>query len=386
MLVVFGLVFFHAARIFDTLPWYVKNYPTSELFTVAVGFAALWGMPLMFVIAGMGIWFSLRSRSTKTFSIERVRRLLVPLVFGVLVIVPPMVWTNLRANPAYDESFWQFLGRFFDFRFDLTNFPLLVRDDAGLFQLGNLWFLLVLLVFTLLLLPVIWCLRRPHGLRVIDWLADKSKHLWLIAAAGLPFSVLDAAFGTEAGLGGWSRYSYAVFLLYGYLLATDRRFGQALHKHRKSALVLGSLTFIVVGVLFKLGLDRAGVDPLIDHDFSSLAMRLTKGVSGWLWVVAILGFAAGFRSGTRASQKVAAGPTVLDRFARYAGEAVLPFYVLHQIVTVLIGFYIVDWPVGAVPKYLLICLLSLAAILTIYEVFVRRARVTRFLFGMRLRR
>ena len=72
MFVVFGLVFFHFARIFDTLPWYVKNYPTSELFTVAMGFAALWGMPLLFVVAGMGVRYSLHSRTTKAFVVERV--------------------------------------------------------------------------------------------------------------------------------------------------------------------------------------------------------------------------------------------------------------------------------------------------------------------------
>jgi peptidoglycan/LPS O-acetylase OafA/YrhL len=49
----------------------------------------MWGMPLLFVISGMGIWYSLRSRTMKAFSWERVHRLLVPLVFGVLVIVPP---------------------------------------------------------------------------------------------------------------------------------------------------------------------------------------------------------------------------------------------------------------------------------------------------------
>ena len=98
MFVVVGLVFFHTARIFDTGDFYVKNDPTSELVSIAMAFAAMWGMPLLFVISGMGIWYSLRSRTMKAFSWERVRRLLVPLVFGVLVIVPPQIWTRLRAS------------------------------------------------------------------------------------------------------------------------------------------------------------------------------------------------------------------------------------------------------------------------------------------------
>ena len=64
MFVVVGLVFFHSARIFDTGDFYVKNEPTSDLVDAAIGFAATWGMPLLFVIAGMGIWYSLRSRTS----------------------------------------------------------------------------------------------------------------------------------------------------------------------------------------------------------------------------------------------------------------------------------------------------------------------------------
>ena len=74
MVVVVGLVFFHSARVFDTGGFYVKNDPTSDLVTIAISFAALWGMPLLFIIAGMGIWYSLRSRTPQGFVWERFRR------------------------------------------------------------------------------------------------------------------------------------------------------------------------------------------------------------------------------------------------------------------------------------------------------------------------
>ena len=89
--VVMGLFLFHSARVFDTTEWYVKNDRTSEFVDVLLSFAAMWGMPLLFVVSGMGIWYSLRSRTIGAFAGERVHRLLVPLVFGMLVIVPPQV-------------------------------------------------------------------------------------------------------------------------------------------------------------------------------------------------------------------------------------------------------------------------------------------------------
>jgi peptidoglycan/LPS O-acetylase OafA/YrhL len=385
MCVVVGLVFFHSARIFDSGDFYVKNEPTSDLVSAAVSFAATWGMPLLFVIAGMGIWYSLGSRTMTAFSWERVRRLLVPLVFGVLVIVPPQIWTRLRADPEYDESYWQFLPQFFDVELAPGAFPFVVAStpSTGLFEWAHLWFVVLLFAYSVLLLPAIWCLRRPAGVRAVERLADRADRFWVIVAAGLPFAVLDAVFGAEEGLAGWSRYSYAAFLLYGYVLATDRRFGRALRRHRWRALALGVATFTAVGFLFALGSEAEGADVLLDHDAVSLGMRAIKGVSGWLWVVAILGFAS--RPGTqgRASSEASGGPTAVDRAGSYTSEAVLPFYVLHQTVIVLVAFYVVQWQIGATFKYLIICASSFAVILAIYDVAVRRTAPTRFLFGMK---
>lgn len=59
-LVVLGLIFFHSARIFDEGDFYVKNLPPSYIVTTVLSFAVTWAMPLMFLMAGMAIWYSLR--------------------------------------------------------------------------------------------------------------------------------------------------------------------------------------------------------------------------------------------------------------------------------------------------------------------------------------
>ena len=61
--VVGGLIFFHTARIFDPLDFYVKDQPPNLPLTLFVFFAGLWGMPLLFVVSGLGAWYSLRSRT-----------------------------------------------------------------------------------------------------------------------------------------------------------------------------------------------------------------------------------------------------------------------------------------------------------------------------------
>ena len=75
-----------------------------------------------------------------------------------------------------------------------------------------------------------------------------------------------------------------------------------------------------------------------------------------------------------------------NRFLRYANEAVLPFYILHQTIILIIGFLVIQWSMGIAPKYLIISATSFVAILAIYELLIRRINILQFLFGMRWRK
>ncbi|MGZ3637449.1 MAG: acyltransferase family protein, partial [Ktedonobacterales bacterium] len=91
--VVFGLIPFHTAIIFTTgLGDYVKNEQQTPVMNVLAGFITFWGIPLLFFVAGAASQFALRSRSPRQYVIERVMRLGIPFVFGVLVIVPIQVY------------------------------------------------------------------------------------------------------------------------------------------------------------------------------------------------------------------------------------------------------------------------------------------------------
>jgi glucans biosynthesis protein C len=96
--VVGGLIFFHTARIFDPLDFYVKDQPPNLALTLFVLFAGLWGMPLLFVVSGLGAWYSLRSRTATGFIQERLARLLVPFLVGLLLVVPHRSTTSSALN------------------------------------------------------------------------------------------------------------------------------------------------------------------------------------------------------------------------------------------------------------------------------------------------
>src|SRR5262245_13553291 len=346
-LVVVGLVLFHTAVIFGAGDFPVKAAAENRVATGFLAFGATWGMPLLFVIAGMGIWYSLRSRSAAAFARERLRRLGVPLVVGVLTLVPLQTYLGLRRS-GETLSYASFYARFWhvrpslDFPFVLTSTP-----GYGLFETGHLWFLVCLLAFSLVLLPVFALPRHPSGTRLIGRLAGLLARPGAIFLLALPLAAVELPLGSEVGQATWNRYSYALFLAYGYLAAADARIGEALQRQWRPALAFGMVLFVAGGPVFAAA--SAHGDPFTGTDRLSLAFRLLKSVDGWLWVVAILGLARsrGARRPEAAARSIPVDrPDRLRRMRRlgaYANDAVLPFYVLHETVIVVIAYYVLNW-------------------------------------------
>jgi hypothetical protein len=392
--VVGGLIFFHTARIFDPLDFYVKDQPPNLPLTLFVLFAGLWGMPLLFVVSGLGAWYSLRSRTATGFVRERLARLLVPFLVGLLVVVPPQVYYQLRFQNQDPGSYWQFLRDFFQVHLGLK-FPWFVRPDdpPDLFEPAHLWFLYFLLVYSLLLLPALLYLRGG-GRQLLERLASFCARPWAIFLLGLPVAVIEAALGTEES-GGWNRYAFIPFLLYGFLLAADPRFGEAIRRHARAALLVGVPAMVMLlGLGFYVS-EVAGQDPAVAYDGWSVLWRFVKGIGAWAWIITIMGAAMSVVR-RRARQPTPAAPRqprpadpadgtprLRNRAIRYANQAVLPVYVLHQTVIVMIGFYVVQWDLPTLAKYLVISFTALVATVVLYDVGVRRTAVTRVLFGMK---
>ena len=113
-----------------------------------------------------------------------------------------------------------------------------------------------------------------------------------------------------------------------------------------------------------------------------------QGLAGWAWLAAIVGFAAAFtarrrQAGTARPRPASARESWWQRAAGYANQAVLPFYVLHEPVIVAFAWIIVRWHAPVLIQYPVLVAASFTATFVIYELAVRRYRITRFLFGMK---
>jgi glucan biosynthesis protein C len=360
ILAVLLLIPFHTARIFNleragvAEPFYAKSQALSWPLSHFVAFVDPWHMPLLFAVAGAATWYALGFRSARRYAAERFKRLLIPLIFGVLVVVPPQAFFGAISNHNYEGSFLGYWPHFFTDETDLTGY-------TGGFTPAHLWFIMYLFVLSLVGLALFRYLRGEGGSRLVSRLAGFCRRPGAIFLFALPLLVADYVGGDMDPNALW----YFLFFLAGYLLVADDRFQDAIDRYKGIALLVGIAGAVILGSVFAAGVHLGG-----DFAPQRVGFRLLHNLDGWVWIVAILGYGRRFLN-------------MDNRVLRYANEAAYPFYILHQTVIVAIGFYVLKWGMGVPASFTFIALASLVASLAIYEVIVKRVGVLRFLFGMK---
>ena len=106
---------FHNNRFFDTDGWHVKSPETSEASMMVTVLAVQWMMPLFFILSGIGIYHALAHQEWPQYLVSRVKRLLVPLLFGIFVIIAPLqVYLERISHKQFEGSFWSFYPHYFE--------------------------------------------------------------------------------------------------------------------------------------------------------------------------------------------------------------------------------------------------------------------------------
>lgn len=365
VLAVLLLIYFHSARVFDLGDFYVKNHALSNGMEGFVAFVSLWFMPLFFFIAGAAAFYALKKRTGRQFLSERAKRLGIPFVFGMLVIVPPQIFTvylQKPGNPASYIAFWKFQFSVAP----LTQFTAGKVGDALItaytWETGHLWFILYLLIFCLLALPLLKSIRdgrlRGPSERLAAFCERRRWGILLVAIIMIATNMIALPLPLT-----FQRLFLVVPFVLGFLVYSDPRFGKATDANRRRALWLALVTTTLLAVVVGVGgFDVSGT--------AAIFWGAWIGLETWLWLVAIVGY------GRKALN-------FHNRVLEYANEGSYPFYILHQTVIVILALGIIDLEVPLLVKYLLLTTASLVLTLAMYDVLVRRWRPVRFLFGMR---
>jgi hypothetical protein len=292
---------------------------------------------------------------------------LVPLIFGILVLIPPQVYVESVSGqsetvPAFAGSFIEFYPHYFDGFYAFGGY----FAWMGL----HLWYLLVLFIFSLLTLPLFIFFKTEIGQRLISGLATWLTKPGLLFLLPAPLVIFEIALDPEGlgfrNFGGWSPFIYLGWLIIGYILVAEARFERAVRQHHLAAVVLAGLT-ITVGLILYMSNEPAYGSP------QYMLLSTLRIFNSWFWLLAILGLGLRYFNFN-------------NKFLAYTSEASLPFYILHQTVIVVVGFFLMAWPLDVLPKYLILAAVSLIIIMTLYELLIKRFNGVRFLFGLRPRR
>jgi len=350
----------------------VRNHDSSIALSAYVFFVYHWIMQLLFLLAGMTAWYSLRCRTRGQYVRERLRRLLVPFMFGSLTLIPWNGYVSALNHGSFSGSFWKYFPIHFERMWWALKLPQFHHGLIALYQTSwHLWFLAYLVIFALLALPLQIRAEAQIHRRTLLHLLELADKPWGLALLSLPIIAIKLSFNAAfPDYLDWSdTLAFFVLFIYGWLFMANVRFTRAIAKQATAWLIVGSISFVCLLGAHVLGfLGEWMSHPRYNWSYSGY--QILVGIDTWAWVLAITGF------GLRLSN-------FRNHFLEYANEAGLAFYILHQPIVLTIALVVVQYEMAIWWKALVIGIAALVSTIVVYEFLVRRSRALRVLFGMR---
>lgn len=361
------LILYHCAMLYVAdWDWHLKSAHLSEALQLPMLAVNRWRMDLIFLISGLSVHFLLRGSTLGRFVALRSWRLLLPLSFGCLVVVPIQPYAQGVANGLVEPGFVDFLLRYYRFQpwpegaFDGWQYG---------FTWNHLWYLAYLWVYTVVFAALLPLFRHRAGRALHARLvALRGPALWILPALPLALAtcLLQPLFEETGDLiHDWYRHAiYFTAFAYGYWLGNDAGLWAELARLRRRSLTL-ALALLAVYLALVIVLPEQIPDAL------QYAVWTLRNLYLWCAIVAILGW-------TRAC---------LDRpfaWLPWANEAVYPWYVLHQSLTVLIAYWILPLRFGPVLEPAIVVAGTVAGCWLLHA-GIRRVAWLRPCFGLKAR-
>lgn len=348
---------FHIGMFFNGFGWHIKNNEEIAWLNPIMAYLHRWRMPLLFFVSGVGTYYALGKRNIGQYIRERYNRLIIPLLVGMVFIVPPQIYVEKHAEYA---SFLSFIPEMFD----------------GIYPEGNkswhhLWFVLYLFICSVAALPVILLFRSKYKNGMVNSLKSyfsvPGSLLTLCIALFLVQLILRNYFPWEThGLfDDWAYLSYSfLFFIFGFVLFSDTGLIDQIIKQRR---LNGFVAFALTGVFF---FDYFySIDPYISRNWQLLLGSLME----WSIGITVIGYGGKYLNRD-------------SKIRRHLNEAIYPFYILHQTVIVVIGLHLFNLEISAASKALVLTLGSFFISVGIYLAIIRPFNFMRVLFGMRTKK
>ncbi|CAM1358671.1 acyltransferase family protein [Tenacibaculum xiamenense] len=352
VIAILAVYFHHIGMPFNGDDFHIMNSESSKLLDDIMVYFEQFRLPLLFLISGTGTVLAFSKRTWKQFFKERSRRLLVPLFFGVIFIVPPQTYYQYITE---FNSYWQ------------------IYKEVK-FETNHLWFIENLYVISILVIPLIIFLKSKRSGKIKNWFEKISSRKIGFLLIGFPLVIGTIILKRYYPSGSSSltnlseTFYYTYFFIAGILFANSQIFWENLKTKRRFHFVL----FIISSLLFYgyYFIPNSFVKPYLSI---SIRWDIWYGLCctlGWSFVLTILGYGQVYFN--QPSQHL-----------KRMNEAIYPFYILHQTIIVIFAYYIIQLELNILIKLIILSVSSFLTIICIYRFFIYPFKITRILFGMK---
>lgn len=355
------LIFYHVGMFFVPWGYHLKNNVIYDWLKWPMLFLNQWRLPILFVISGMGTYYALSKRSALQFAMERIKRLFLPLIVGMLFVVPPQVYFERLSKEQFSGPYLEFWPS----EAFIGSYP------TGNLSWHHLWFLVYLLVYSLILIPIFIYIRKKPQLTLVNGirrLAASRHGLFLLVLPLFLFeSFLHPLFpSTHALIDDWfTFFHYMTLFFYGFLIISVKdTFWRTVQKNRQTYLIYGFVGFTII-TLKNLYLEETYAVHILGS--------FIKVINLWSWILAIFGYAATYLNRN-------------NRLLAYSNEAVYPFYILHQTVIIACGYYLMNLNWNFWIKSSIMVIATFGVSFVLFEFLIRRIGFLRPLFGLKTRK
>jgi hypothetical protein len=327
------LIIYHTAIVFQ--PWglmvgFITNKEQWEALWKPMLMLNVWRIPLLFFISGMGVYFSYRSRDKWHLIKERTKRILVPFIFGSLVLVP---------------LYMLVIQKYYGWNIEYLPNP------------GHLWFLGNIFIYVLITLPFLSYLRVKGSNNLIQKITYFfSGPLGLLLTTTMMIieaSVMKPAIYEMYAMT-WHGFALGLLaFIFGYLMAMDKGIFEMLARYR----------FLLLLFAFTLYLLRL-------YQVSKLPTNITMPMESLLWIFAIFGLGYKYLNFSNKSLS-------------YLSSAAYPFYIMHMLFLGLGSMIILPINLTVHAKFISLVLFTFSGCLLTYEFIIKRIDLMRFLFGLK---
>jgi surface polysaccharide O-acyltransferase-like enzyme len=353
--IAFGLlILYHIALVYSPFDWHIRSTHTFDWMREALLITQPWRLTLLFLVSGAALRFMSSGKTVATVLGARLFRLGLPLLFGVVALVPVQAWIEATDKGSWSGTLADWMAQQFS--------PAGLRNGV---PVNHLWFLVYITAYTAAALPLLlrpaWTEaleRRLEGL-LRGWRLLVFPALYLVAARAWLYYYYGV---TNDLMGDWYNHAQSLgAFLFGFLLARRDAVWAGFERFRWDGLALAAIA-LPLAVLQSLHPGGGA--------FHEIPRNAVFAIDQWAVIVAILGFAS-------RHLRNASTPAL-----RYLNEAVFPCYLAHQTLLVLAVWLIRPYRLPAPVEVLALVGVTFGGSLAIYEA-VRRIPPIRPLWGLK---